>query len=139
MCQPMRGCPPSAVKEDLEPSHDAPRAARRAVRPLGERALPEWRRADLDLLVTELVSNSLLHADPGVISVRASARGETVRVEVWDAGPGIADRAVAMPAPAARQGRGLPLVDRLADRWGSRRREARACVWFEMGPEATAP
>lgn len=136
MTEPMRQCPPCEVDRDLEPDCNAPRDARHAVRALGERALPESRRPDLDLLVTELVSNSLLHADAGLIGVRASARGEVVRVEVWDAGPGIGRRDVTMPEPAAHQGRGLPLVDRLADRWGSAVDRSRACVWFELGPDA---
>lgn len=135
MSPPMRDLPAPEVSRELEPSRDAPRTARHAVRALGERVLPKWRRPDLDLLVTELVSNSLLHADAGRIDVRASASGGAVRVEVWDAGPGIRPQSVSMPDPHAHRGRGLPLLDRLADRWGSTRREGRACVWFEMGPE----
>lgn len=134
---PMRDCPAPQVDEQLNGGRDAPRAARRAMRALGACALPEWRRFDLDLLVTELVSNSLLHADPGPITLRATVSGDVLRVEVWDDGPGIERRPRRrMPSASAGQGRGLPLLERLADRWGTARADGRACVWFEMRPEA---
>lgn len=133
MTEPMRDCPAPEVDQQVSRS-DGPRAARQAVRPLGRYALPEWRRPDLDLLVSELVSNSLLHAGEGPISVRAAVRRGTLRVEVWDAGPGVPPGTPPMPGPGAHRGRGLPLVARLADRWGSGAAGGRSCVWFEMAP-----
>ena len=88
---------------------------------------------DLRLLVSELVSNSVRHsgASPGAKVVLAiTAAGESVRVEVTDAGGGFE------PRPRTRDqskgsGWGLHLVDRIAHRWGVDGRD-RTRVWFEI-------
>ena len=108
-------------------------AARRAVNRLGTLAPEE--RADVALLVSELVTNSVRHgAEAGdAIDVRARASSETVRVEVSDAGAGFVPPA--RPAPRLDDedpgGLGLVLVDRLADRWGVAR-DGGTSVWFEI-------
>jgi anti-sigma regulatory factor (Ser/Thr protein kinase) len=83
------------------------------------------------LLVSELVSNSVRHsnASNGVIELVVCASPSVVRVEVSDDGEGFE------PPPVrnddAETGRGLGLVEELADRWG-RRAGLRTSVWFEL-------
>jgi anti-sigma regulatory factor (Ser/Thr protein kinase) len=83
------------------------------------------------LLVSELVTNSVTHSKVtgGVIELLASISPEMVRVEVSDDGEGFD-----LP-PAAHHddvsGRGLHLVQELADRWG-RPTGLRTSVWFEI-------
>ena len=90
-------------------------------------------REDLSLLVTELVGNSLRHAGLGPedwVRVRLVRQRGSVRVEVIDPGPGFSP---VPERPGRRQtsGRGLYLVEQVADRWGLERGEE-TCVWFEL-------
>lgn len=82
------------------------------------------------LLVSELVTNALLHARSGVqMAVRVS--DAKVRVEVCDD----TDRLpmlLAEPGDAIA-GRGLHIVAGLADRWGADPRQSGGkAVWFEL-------
>lgn len=84
------------------------------------------------LLTSELVTNALVHSDSGrqggtiAILVADSAAG--VRVEVTDAGsPRLPVVRGDLYAP---DGRGLLLVQKLADRWGYVRDDASTTVWF---------
>ena len=89
--------------------------------------------ANLGLLVSELVTNSVRHANtPGsaAVELRMTASSERVRVEVSDRGPGF-DAIVQEPERDSRSGWGLYLVDQLADRWGVRDGH-RTAVWFEI-------
>ena len=68
------------------------------------------------LIVTELVTNAILHARSQA-RLRVVADDHAVTLEVYDDGPG---RPVLTPfsdAPTT-SGRGVALVDHLADRWG---------------------
>lgn len=81
------------------------------------------------LLVSELVTNAVLHAkDPLQVSLRMS--GTTIRVEVSD---GASERPALRPLdPTSPGGRGLVLVDRLANSWGVEDRAPGKVVWFEL-------
>lgn len=92
-------------------------------------------RGDVDLLVSELISNSVLHAHADHIEVQVDADPERVRVEVFDPGPGFDQRdGTRDPAIGGEGGYGLVIVEQLADRWGVRR-DRRASVWFEIDRE----
>jgi signal transduction histidine kinase len=112
---------------DLPPSVHAPAEARRATdRHLA--GLPSVVREDAVLVVSELVSNSVLHANPArPIRLMVESVTDRVRIEVEDGGPG--------PSPADREGRpgsgglGLHIVARISDRWGAREP---GLVWAEL-------
>lgn len=106
-------------------------AAREMVESIEELSTPV--RDDLALLVTELVGNSLRHAGLGpddAVRVRVVRQRGSVRVEVIDPGPGFSP---VRERPGRRQtsGRGLYLVEQVADRWGLER-GGETCVWFEL-------
>jgi anti-sigma regulatory factor (Ser/Thr protein kinase) len=81
------------------------------------------------LLTSELVTNAYRHARSDTrVSVRYDRR--TARLEVRDVGPG---EPQLRPLDADRvDGRGLQIVDALADRWGYRSNDAGTTVWFEL-------
>ena len=64
----------------------------------------------------ELVMNAVQHARTE-FQVTVELTGATVRVEVTDSGGGL-PAAGPMPPPGSPHGRGLPIVDSLADDWG---------------------
>ncbi|MDQ6915206.1 MAG: ATP-binding protein [Actinomycetota bacterium] len=114
----------------------APFRARRAVEELTHGLL--WRAADVMLVVSELVTNSLRHAPPGEdIKVVARRGVEALEVEVCDPGPGFdpPPRGASNGDPVVEGGGlGLAVVDALTDAWGVRTNH-HACVWarFQLG------
>jgi anti-sigma regulatory factor (Ser/Thr protein kinase) len=94
---------------------------------------------DAMLLASELFANSLRHGSSGLPgeTVTVTADVAAVRVEVADrSGPGVPEL---RPAGAdAEDGRGLGIVERLADRWGWRRRGGRTVTWFVIAVRATS-
>jgi anti-sigma regulatory factor (Ser/Thr protein kinase) len=127
-----------ALRLELDRDLHAPAAARAAVSKwcadLGGGAP---RRETLLLLVSELVTNAVLHSQgPADAPIRVIARveDERVRVEVTDAGTRFTGASHELPRPGAGTtigGYGLYVVDQAASRWGVER----ACgtrVWFEI-------
>lgn len=130
-----------AVQAALDEAHTrfgrdehSPRAARTFVR----EALTLWDRSgDLEeltdsvtLLVSEVVTNAVVHADSDVeVLVRLTA--DAALVEVTDTSDdGLAPRCADHEATS---GRGLALVDSLARRWGVRPAPGGGkTVWFEV-------
>ncbi len=82
------------------------------------------------LLLTELVSNAVRHAG-GEITVRASVRGTLLMAEVCD-GSERTPRLASGHRGDAESGRGILLIDRLADRWGHEPLPTGKRVWFEL-------
>ena len=113
----------------------APRLAREAVSSLREQ-VPPGLLDDVRLVITELVTNSILHRSVGPmdeVHVRIRIGESSVTMEVEDPGHG----APSKPSPREDQsgGWGLFLVDRLADRWGVREGPP-ALVWAELRASA---
>lgn len=118
---------------------DAPAAARMAVSAWMAGHVSETVLADAQLLVVELVSNSVRHAEApadAVISVRARASLDGVRLEVEDGGR---TGSIARRAPDVENGGGfgLNVVERLSARWGVNR-DAGTRVWAELAFPAAA-
>jgi anti-sigma regulatory factor (Ser/Thr protein kinase) len=111
-------------------------AARRALID-GNGNLPAAVRDDVLLLVSELVSNAVLHAGAGPerpLEVQVLRGPRWLVVTVADEGPGFKWR----PSPEAGTesgGWGLFLVDQIADRWGVECTATGARVWFEIAYE----
>ena len=104
-----------------------------------ELSVPPSMVPDLQLLVSELVTNSIRHADlaPGQhIELRVRVLPGCVRVEVEDPGPGFTPTP-RRPGDRREDGWGLYLVERIADRWGVVDGPP-SIVWFEMDRRADA-
>jgi anti-sigma regulatory factor (Ser/Thr protein kinase) len=88
---------------------------------------------DVRLLVSELVTNSVRHADAHEgdhVELEVSVERDTLHVQVADTGPGFEPR----PRRTERStpgGWGLFLVEKLSDRWGVARNSLTR-VWFEI-------
>ena len=113
----------------------APEAAAEARHALDDISvgIPDGRLRDVRLLVSELVTNAVRHANLGAgdaILLVIDVGGGALRVEVHDPGGGFVPTAPA-PDPARASGWGLYLVAELADRWGVDSDET-TLVWFEL-------
>jgi hypothetical protein len=85
---------------------------------------------DTELVVTELVTNALLHGEPPV-TIRLLILGSRIRVEVEDTGRAIPIRSLS--DPDSMTGRGLALIASLANRWGvDPGRSGGKVVWAEI-------
>lgn len=81
------------------------------------------------LLVSELVTNAVLHARTDLILVMRPRRNG-IRVEVHDSSPATPVRR--HYEDEAMTGRGLSLVQDLAARWGVEQHPDGKAVWFEL-------
>ncbi|MFF8593314.1 ATP-binding protein [Streptomyces sp. NPDC015220] len=85
---------------------------------------------DAVLLVSELVGNAVRHTGARVFGLRMRRRRGWIRVEVRDPSRGLP---CLMPVQELDvSGRGLFLVDELADRWGVDLLPRGKTTWFEM-------
>lgn len=111
---------------------DSASVARHALDGL-EGRLPADQLGDVRLLVSELVTNAIRHAelgDEGAIRLSVTVSDALIRVEVHDDGRGFELQG----APTGREraeGWGLFLVETLSDRWGVERGDG-GLVWFEL-------
>lgn len=108
----------------------APRAARRALCGAADGRYDAAVLADAELLVSELVTNAVLHG-VGAIRLRLRLCAQTLLVEVLDDGAGF--DWVLTPDSCAAGGRGLGIIDRVATRWGVRAGSSH--VWFELSTD----
>jgi anti-sigma regulatory factor (Ser/Thr protein kinase) len=118
---------PDDLRIPLPRRRDAARSARTA--------LEEWLGGrlggdELDrakLVTTELVANAYDHGE-GAIELRAALRDQRLLIEVVDEGEGAAIEV--RQAGRDGRGRGLRIVDGLAERWGAH--EGTTHVWAEL-------
>ncbi|MFF5013033.1 SpoIIE family protein phosphatase [Streptomyces sp. NPDC001165] len=90
-------------------------------------------RADeIELVADELITNVLMHTEgSAIVTLRAlEGSGRRLRVEVEDSSSALPRRRDA--GEDGVSGRGLLLVDRLADVWGVEARGGGKCVWCEF-------
>jgi DNA-binding NarL/FixJ family response regulator len=118
------------VQSRLPPDLRSPSAARRLARD----AFARWELGDqwesAELLISELVTNAVTHA--------GSAADVAIRLLPDRLHVAISDDAEDVPAQPSQSpddgesGRGLAIVEALADRWGTFSAGGRKTVWFEL-------
>ncbi|MFJ7911268.1 ATP-binding protein [Kitasatospora sp. NPDC096204] len=129
---------PVPLEREEPPGAGAVPAARRVVMaivrgwgvPLSETALEE-----LELCASEVIANALVHTGERCVVTVSWCSGR-VRVEVADQG---AEPRVKVCEEEATSGRGLLLVEALAQAWGWYPTQAGKVVWFEYPETTEAP
>ncbi|MEU5820082.1 SpoIIE family protein phosphatase [Streptomyces sp. NPDC047803] len=116
------------AQNDPEALSSARHMIRAAVRAWGAKD----RADEVELAADELVTNALMHTDGGAIVTIRVLTGPDRRLRV-----DVEDRSSALPrrrdaGEAGVSGRGLMLVDQLADAWGVESRGTGKCVWSEF-------
>ncbi|MFJ9704361.1 SpoIIE family protein phosphatase [Streptomyces sp. NPDC101234] len=136
-----RGDEPFAVRPRvrrtlLSVAQDEPERVAEARQQLRE-LLHDWGSPDqLDsavLLVSEMLTNVLVHTDVDALllaEVSGQAPERRLRVEVTDAGDDLPHKR--RPGELASSGRGLVLIELLADAWGVAPRGEGKSIWFEL-------
>ncbi|MFI5900144.1 SpoIIE family protein phosphatase [Streptomyces cyaneofuscatus] len=116
------------AQNDPEALSSARHMIRAAVRAWGAKG----RADEIELAADELTTNALMHTDGGaVVTIRVMAGSERrLRVDVEDRSSALPRRRDA--GSDGVSGRGLMLVDRLADVWGVESRGSGKCVWCEF-------
>jgi anti-sigma regulatory factor (Ser/Thr protein kinase) len=71
------------------------------------------------LVVSELVTNALIHSGTKVITCALQLHRDLLRIEVTDNGDGGPGPIACDASPSEENGRGLLLISRLSDAWGS--------------------
>ncbi|WP_406457739.1 SpoIIE family protein phosphatase [Streptomyces sp. NBC_00876] len=115
-------------QNDPEALSSARHMIRAAVRAWGAKE----RADEVELAADELTTNALMHTDGGAIVTIRVLTGPERRLRV-----DVEDRSSALPrrrdaGESGVSGRGLMLVDRLADGWGVESRGTGKCVWCEF-------
>jgi len=116
------------VSMTLHPHAKSVASARRFVTAVLAEIIDEARRRDVELLVSELVTNGVLHAAT-TMELVVHVQGDVVRVELVDqvdAAPRI------RPEPGADGGFGLRIIAGLALKWGVEQHDHGKSVWFEI-------
>jgi anti-sigma regulatory factor (Ser/Thr protein kinase) len=90
------------------------------------------------LIISELVTNSVVHTQTPSVQVSVVLRGSTLLTEVLDYGPVAAPRTGDAERPDDESGRGLFLVDCLATSWGSRPAGSGTVAWARLDLPAVA-
>lgn len=123
-----------AAQYDVGGGPEAIGRARAALTEFVGDEVPQQQLYDLQLLVSEVVTNSVRHggARHGEnVDLRIALTTDQVRLEVRDPGPGFHDITPELPASDRGGGYGLYLVDLYAEEWGVSGAEG-TCVWFEV-------
>ena len=114
------------------PAEDAPAQARAALEVFDQILSPAVLE-DLQLVVSELVTNSVKFGPKRPITLALSISGDgVVKGEVIDQGDGERAKVEMTVEPTLDGGWGLHLVDQVAERWGVH--EGSTHVWFELSP-----
>jgi len=123
------------LERTFAPGFDSAREARRfaceAARMLGV----EDRSDGLDrveALVGEMAVNAVLHGRTDYSVAVSAPRSGVIRIELSDGNHELPRRKSATGDDVLMHGRGLHLIDALADRWGVVSRADGKCVWAEV-------
>ena len=111
---------------DLTSVREARRGARETMHEWGLEAVAD----DVQLGVSELVTNAVRHARTGV--VMPLALDGKVIVEVKDSAPALRHPATPTKDPLATSGRGLQIVSAVSADWGVRSVPDGKVVWFAL-------
>ncbi|MFG2561466.1 SpoIIE family protein phosphatase [Streptomyces sp. NPDC048496] len=116
------------AQNDPEALSSARHLIRAAVRAWGAKD----RADEVEQAADELITNALIHTDGGAIVTIRVLTGPERRLRV-----DVEDRSSALPrrrdaGESGVSGRGLMLLDRLADAWGVESRGSGKCVWCEF-------
>jgi serine phosphatase RsbU (regulator of sigma subunit)/anti-sigma regulatory factor (Ser/Thr protein kinase) len=116
------------AQNDPEALRSARHMIRAAVRAWGARE----RADEIELAADEMITNALMHTDGGaIVTIRVLSGVERrLRAEVEDRSSALPRRREA--GESGVSGRGLMLVDRLAEAWGVESRGSGKCVWCEF-------
>jgi serine/threonine-protein kinase RsbW len=110
----------------------AVRRARSWLSELAQGLVGEVRLPDLELALTEVMTNAVRHGNVGgPVRLAATPKAQFLCVQVTDEGPGFVPRPGAM-ASDQHGGFGLFIVERLTRRWGVTREDRCTRVWFEF-------
>jgi anti-sigma regulatory factor (Ser/Thr protein kinase) len=103
--------------------------------------IPAATASDAALLVSELVTNSVVHANVGAgraLTVDVWTLDDRLRIAVIDPGSRLRPRMLP-PDPETGCGLGLSLVDELCERWGVWQDLGPTCVWCELLLDQSRP
>ncbi len=117
---------------EIAGGRDAPGRVRNEVAELLAERLDELTLLDVNVLVSELVTNAVRHGGAGereTITIHVAIAPDVLRVEVCDQGPGFTPPDVPLPR-AEGGGNGLVLLSRMSSSWGVAGDDG-TCVWFE--------
>jgi transcriptional regulator with XRE-family HTH domain/anti-sigma regulatory factor (Ser/Thr protein kinase) len=124
------GWEPTRLAKELRADVRAPKAARDAVG-FAAGDLTADSLQDAQLLITELVANSVVHGPKtrgSKVGIVIDVNRERLRVEVADA----AEEPPQLGPPHDAGGYGLQLLDALASRWNTARAGVGNLTWFEI-------
>jgi anti-sigma regulatory factor (Ser/Thr protein kinase) len=117
-------------------SPQAPARVRSELRERLHRTLEPGTAGDLELLLSEVVTNAVRYGGIGgqaTIDVRIQIDDDIVSADITDSGRGFVARQP--PRPRVERGAGgfgLYLLDLLSTRWGVERNESGFRVWFRL-------
>ena len=120
---------------------EAPARVRRQLRERLRDMLDAPTARDLELLVSEVVTNAVRYGRPdryGDLQIRIEVDSEMINVHIVDAGSGFSPASA--PRPRFERGSGgfgLFLLDQLSSRWGVERDETGFRVWFRLARPGT--
>lgn len=91
------------------------------------------------LVISELVTNAIVHTASGRVVCELQTQDDTVRIAVRDEGCAPGEPHPSPQRPDEEHGRGLLLVDALCRAWGTQEDGPGLLVWAELAHETTAP
>jgi len=126
---PARSASSTSASTDLPPEPASARRARRFVTAALDAFGAQAPVSTAELLVSELVTNAVVHGRSDV-RVTVEANDGTIRISVYDDSRDLPTLRV--PHPFDESGRGMYLVEHLAERWGVEQSASGKCVWVEL-------